>query len=334
MTYDYDDRDSTQLRGALDETDMANQLEMVANRIRKNLRKLKKPFEQQNIDVFRLYDWDIPEIRLVVDWYKGHLVVGEYQRQQTDGIEDWLPRMAEATASAINVPKENLHLKSRKTGGGNPGSRYERLGKNTEPMVVQERDLKFLVNLDDYIDTGVFSDHRNTRKEIRKISEGQRFLNLYAYTGTFTCAAVAGGAIASTTVDLSNNYLGWAEQNFSLNELPDGPHAFIKSDCLDFLFKAHREKKSWDLCVLDPPSFSTQHGNSSGFDILRDHPKLIEATISVMAPGGKIYFSTNHQRFTPRFGGLRCESIEEITHRTVPQDYRNKKIHQCWCISL
>jgi len=313
---------------------MPKQLEMIGNRVRKNHKRLKKTFKRQNVEVFRLYDWDIPEIRLVIDWYKSHLVVGEYQRQQTQSVQNWLPRMAEAVALALDVAPQNIHLKSRKTNDDGSGSRYERLGRTSEPLIVKERDLQFYVNLDDYIDTGIFSDHRETRALIQKESDGLRFLNLYAYTGSFTCAAVAGGAIASTTVDLSNNYLGWAEKNYAINNLPDGPHVFLKSDCLDFLQKSKRQKKTWDLCVLDPPSFSTQHGESGSFDVLRDHPNLIETVIEVMAPGGTIYFSTNHQRFVPRLRSIQCQSVEEITHKTVPIDYRNKQIHRCWKIRV
>jgi 23S rRNA (cytosine1962-C5)-methyltransferase len=322
------------LPGALTEEDADRQLEMIANRVRKRFKQLKKGFKRQNIDVFRLYDWDIPEIRMVIDWYAGHLVIAEYQREQTQSVEDWLPRMAKAAADAIGVAEDKTHLKTRTTGHDESGARYERMAKKSERLVVCERDLKFYVDLDDYIDTGLFSDHRDTRALIKSESSGQRFLNLYCYTGAFTCAAVSGGASASTSVDLSNNYLGWAEENLALNELENGPHLFIKSDCTEFIESMRRQKKTWDVCVLDPPSFSTTHGDQNRFEIQDDHPQLIKSVMNLIEPGGKIYFSTNHQRFEPQLRGLGAKEVKEITEATMPSDYRNRQIHRCWQITV
>jgi len=323
---------SKELAGALTEADLERQLEMIANRAKKTFKKLKKKFDKENIEVFRIYDWDIPEIRMVIDWYAGHLVVGEYQREQTESVRDWLPRMAQSAAQALSVDAENVHLKIRTTGHNESGARYERISKKAQRLTVKERSLKFYVNLDDYIDTGLFSDHRDTRALIQSESADSRFLNLYAYTGAFTCAAVAGGARESSSVDLSNNYLGWAEDNFALNDLPNGPHVFVKSDCLEYIQKMKSQGRKWDLCVLDPPSFSTKHGEQGRFDIRQDHPQLIKSVMTVMEPGGVIYFSTNHQRFEPEFSKFATSKIEEITEATMPIDYRNKHIHRCWRI--
>ena len=160
------------------------QADMLANRVKKRFRHLRKRFNKQNLEVFRLYDWEIPEIRAVVDWYAGHLVIGEYSRKQS--TPDWLPAMGKAVADLLEVPQENLHLKVRKA-GIQEGERYGRLADKNIKIPMWERDLQFLVNPSDYVDTGLFSDHRNTRAMVRKMAAGKDFLNLYCYTGTFTC---------------------------------------------------------------------------------------------------------------------------------------------------
>ena len=175
-----------------------SQGEMLANRVKKKFKHLKKGFARENIEVFRLYDWDIPEIRAVVDWYGGHLVIGEYTRRQS--VPEWLPIMGAAVARALDVPPDMLHLKERHYGLKH-GKRYERLDYTDKKIVMRERDLKFYVNPYDYVDTGLFSDHRNTRQMIRELAGGKDFLNLYCYTGSFTCYAAKGGARSTVSVD-------------------------------------------------------------------------------------------------------------------------------------
>ena len=189
---------------------------MFANRVRKNFRKLHPRFEQRRIGAFRIYDRDIPEIRAAIDWYEGHLVVAEYAREQTAGIP-WLETMARAAADALEVPWKRVHLRKRRT-----GEKYERLAGKGERIEVREGNLKFLVNLDDYIDTGLFADHRETRALVRRGASAKRFLNLFAYTGTFTCSAAKGGALQTTTVDASQTYLDWARDNLRLNGVAEG----------------------------------------------------------------------------------------------------------------
>ena len=286
---------------------------MLANRVRKTFRKLQPGFERRGVGAFRLYDRDIPEIRAVVDWYEGHLVLGEYEREQTRG--SWLEEMAEAVAQALTVPPGNVHLKRRRTGS----DRYDRLDRKDERIAVREQGLRFLCNLDDYIDTGLFPDHRETRARIRREAAGARFLNLYGYTGSFTCAAAAGGAERTVTVDGSRTYLAWAKDNLQLNGLPPGE--LVCEDVLDYL---ENVRARFTLCVLDPPSFSTREGRS--FDVQHDHPKLVERALETLEPGGVLYFSTNHQRFEPRLP----PSAVEITAETVPIDYRNRAVHRAF----
>jgi 23S rRNA (cytosine1962-C5)-methyltransferase len=285
--------------------DLEKQAEMLANRLRKNFRKLQPRFERRSVGAFRVYDWDIPEVRAAVDWYEGHVVVAEYARTQTDALP-WLERMGEATAQALEISPDRVHLKKRRA-----GEQYKRLAAKGDRLQVRERELKFLVNLDDFIDTGLFADHRETRALVQAEARGKSFLNLFGYTGSFTCAAGKGGAIDSVTVDASQAYLDWARDHLKLNELT-GDHRIIRDDVQEFL---RETKQRWNLCVLDPPSRSDR----GDFDVVRDHRELIDSTLRVLEPGGVLWFSTNHQRFEPALGGL---VFEELTKRTTPEDYR------------
>jgi len=301
--------------------------ELLSNRVRKQYRHFSKRYKKQQIDCFRLYDWDIPEVRAVVDWYAGHAVVGEYIRLQTG--TDWLPKMAEAVAQTLNIPIENVHIKKRTT-NIKEGPRYKKLDSKGVRFAVNERDLKFWVNLDDFLDTGLFSDHRDTRVILRNLSKGKDFLNLYAYTGAFTCAAAAGEARGTVTVDRNSTYLKWAKDNMELNKLLGKQHEFVQSDAMDYLERAYKSKRRFSLALIDPPSFSQDHDQNDSFDINREHPALLKKVLNVMTPGGIVFFSTNHQRFEPRLDGLGTADIKELTPRTIPEDYRNKTIHRCW----
>jgi 23S rRNA (cytosine1962-C5)-methyltransferase len=315
---------------------LEEQARMLGNRVRKNFRRLHPRFEARRIGAFRIYDRDIPEIRAAVDWYEGHLVVAEYAREQTEGIP-WLQTMAGAVADALEVPRDRVFLKMRRA-----GEQYARLARRNQRIAVREGDLRFLVNLDDYIDTGLFADHRETRARVRAEARGQRFLNLFAYTGSFTCAAALGGAVESTSVDASQTYLDWARDNLAENGFtsyapasalrpsraepapPHPPaHALVRADVGSFLRNAGSRR--FTLCVLDPPSWSDRE---TSFDVQRDHRDLIDRTLALLEPGGVLWFSTNHQRFTPRLEGLRF--TEE---QTVPEDYRNRTAHRAFRIT-
>ena len=309
------------------------QAEMLANRVRKQYKHLRKRFAKQNIDVYRLYDGDIPEIRAAVDWYAGHVVVAEYARRDSD--PRWLPLMGDAVARALNVPVENLHLKERQA-GYQEGKRYQRLDTTNEKIVMQERDLKFYINLWDYVDTGLFSDHRETRMMIREVVPGKDFLNLFCYTGAFSCHGAKAGARSTTSVDRSESTLAWARENMILNGFSLENNHLIQADTFDFLKAAAERTDTYDICVVDPPSFFTRRSKKDHFDVNRDHPALLEMVLKVMRPGGIIYFSTNHQAFTPRLDRLGVESHWEITGITIPEDYRrkHKNIHRCWKLMI
>lgn len=315
-------------KGTLTAESLRAQALMFKNRVRKNFEKLRGPFGKRNVEVFRLYDRDIPEVRAVVDYYAGEAVLGEYARTQTDDPAH-LPSLARAVADALQIELARVHVKQRRTRPVE-GPRYQRLARTGERKAVREGDLRFLVNLDDYIDTGLFADHRETRALVRVESAGGRFLNLFAYTGSFTCAAALGGAQATTTVDASETYLTWAQDNLALNGRSGPQHAFVREDARAFLARAAREGRSYTLCVLDPPSFSTR--DTGSFDLQRDHRALIEETLAVLVPGGVLWFSTNHQRFEPDLEGLAVREVREKTARTVPVDYRNKQVHRSFRI--
>ncbi|MFH0729421.1 MAG: class I SAM-dependent methyltransferase [Pseudomonadota bacterium] len=306
---------------------------MLANKVKKRFKHLYKRFKNQHIDVFRLYDWDIPEIRAAVDWYAGHLVIAEYTRLQSTA--QWLPMMGAAVADALEVPAENIHLKERRTGKLD-GKRYERIDHTEKKMIVSERDLKFFVNLYDYVDTGLFSDHRNTRQMVREAARGKDFLNLYCYTGSFSCYAAKGGARSTVSVDRSDTAIRWARENMDLNGISEEENTLFQAHAFDFLAKARRKHQLFDLAVVDPPSFSTSNSKKDDFDIVYDHPILLKAVVELMRPDSTIFFSTNHQAFEFYVDELGVTDATEITSVTIPEDYISKKktIHRCWKITV
>lgn len=311
--------------------------EMLGNRCKKALKKLAPVFKRRGIEAFRLYDWDIPEVRAIVDWYAGHLVISEYERTQTQTVKDWLGTVSALAAQALLVPPSHVHVRRRHTG---TGTRYDKQAPNDGfsdgglRLSVREGDLHFLVNLDTYLDTGLFADHRLTRERIQREAKGKRVLNLFCYTGSFTCYAALGGARGTTSVDASNTYLEWAKENLELNRLTHQRHEFVKDDVLEFLYFEDARAQRYDLCIVDPPSFSIGRGRDS-FDVQRDQGKLLTRVAKLMNPGGTIYFSTNHQRFAPELEGIPgVTSVADITKETIDIDYRNPKVHQCFMLKV
>lgn len=306
-----------------------NQARMLANKVKKKYRHLRKRYAKQNIEIFRLYDWDIPEIRAVVDWYAGHLVIGEYSRMQS--TPDWLPLMGKSVADALGVPEEKLYLKIRRA-GVQEGKRYERIGHKNLMIPMRERDLAFYINPSDYVDTGLFSDHRDTRMMVKELAAGKKFLNLYCYTGAFTCYAAKGGADHTVSVDRSETAIRWVKENLELNGI-DGPeHILIRKDTIDFLKRPGKGYRDFDLAVVDPPSYSTTRMTNRHFDVARDHPQMLNLTFNLMKAGGIVFFSTNHQNFELKTDQLSVSDIKEITTQTIPEDYQSKRkqIHRCW----
>lgn len=315
----------TKASQAYDQATVARQSEMLGNRVKKTLKHMRPQFERKQIGAFRLYDWEIPEIRAVVDWYEGHIVVGEYVRSQTEGI-GWLEAMADGLAMALELPRSHIHLRRRNT-RPKEGLRYSRLAPEGTKLSVREDAFHFLVDLDSYLDTGLFTDHRLTRARIRSEAQGKHVLNLFCYTGSFTVYAAAGGAASTCSVDLSEHYLDWALQNLRNNKLEGHQHRMVRSEGRQFLQDAARRGQTWDLIILDPPSFSYREGLVD-FDIQRDHRSLVKEALAVLSPKGTLYFSTNHQRFIPALELLHGVSCEEISAQLLPVDYKGRTPHR------
>ncbi len=310
--------------------------QMFGNRLSKNLRVLGKTARQQNISNFRLYDADMPEYALAVDHYVDaengtpHLYVQEYAAP--DSIEPAAASRRRAEAMAVlpgitKVDASNIHLRVRKKQRG--ASQYSRQGSGGSHIKVEESGLSFLVNFTDYLDTGLFLDHRLTRQLLRDEASGRRFLNLYCYTGSATVYAAAGGARQSLSIDLSGTYLDWAAQNFRANSLMRESHELLRADCNQWLMTA--SQASWDLIFLDPPTFSNSKRMHGVLDTQRDHMFLLEQCMRLLAPGGLLVFSTNAQRFKLDDVARERWNLKDISEATVPFDFkRNARIHRAY----
>jgi len=312
----------------------ADQIADFRRRLAKRFKHLAKWARRQGIEAFRVYDRDIPEIPLVIDWYAGWLHAAEYDRphERTEiEHEVWLDRMVEAAATELGVPPERTFLKVRRR--QRDGGQYEKVDARRALVTVQEGDLAFEVNLSDYLDTGLFLDHRTTRSLVRAEAAGKRFLNLFCYTGSFSVAAAAGGAATTTSVDLSNTYLDWTRTNLARNAFKDaGRHRIVRDEARAFLeHRARRGEAPFDLVVCDPPTFSRSAKSEMPWDVDRDHAGLLELVARNLAPGGVVYFSTNFRRFRLAAERLAATyTIREITRRTIPEDFRNDRIHRAW----
>jgi 23S rRNA (cytosine1962-C5)-methyltransferase len=225
------------------------------------------------------------------------------------------------------IPIENVFLKRRERQRG--AAQYERLDAQERTITAHEGGLLFEVNLSNYLDTGLFLDHRITRGMVRDAAIGKRFLNLFAYTGSFSVYAAAGGAAGTVTVDLSNTYLDWARRNMALNGFTGRDHDFVRDDAMHFL-ESRRGRVSFDLAVVDAPTFSNSKSLEDYWDIQRNHVALLNCLTGLMTPGGIILFSTNFRRFKLAEAELASLSIREISRQTVPPDFRNRRIHRCW----
>ncbi|MFO7982194.1 MAG: bifunctional 23S rRNA (guanine(2069)-N(7))-methyltransferase RlmK/23S rRNA (guanine(2445)-N(2))-methyltransferase RlmL [Desulfuromonadales bacterium] len=304
---------------------------MFANRLRKNLKTIGRWARRNEIGCYRLYDADMPEYAVAVDLYGDHLHVQEYQAPKTVDSRNARLRLREVMAvlpQVLEISPENIHLKVRSRQKG--VDQYGKLQDKSSFFEVSEGPARFLVNLDDYLDTGLFLDNRPIREYIREQAADKDFLNLFAYTGTVTVSAALGGAASTTTVDMSRTYLDWTLQNMEINGLGRGAHRYIQADCLAWLSE---EKGRYDLIFLDPPTFSNSKRMSDTFDVQRDHVALIRATVDLLAPGGELIFSNNNRRFRVDREQLKDLDIVDITSQTIPRDFqRNPRIHVCYRI--
>lgn len=304
-----------------------------ANRLAKNSKKIEKWAKQQGLDAYRLYDADLPEYNLAVDRYGDHIVVQEYAAPKNIDEQKARQRLLDAvsaTLSVTGVETNKLVLKVRQKQKGT--NQYEKLANKGDYFYVNEYGAKLWVNLTDYLDTGLFLDHRLTRKMVGEMAKGKTFLNLFAYTGSATVHAALNGAKSTTTVDMSNTYLNWAEQNLTLNDLSLKTNRLHQADCLQWL-AACRER--FELIFVDPPTFSNSKRMESSWDVQRDHLDLMKQLKRILTANGTIVFSNNKRGFKMDIDGLTELGLtaENISHKTLPLDFeRNPHIHNCWLI--
>jgi 23S rRNA (guanine2445-N2)-methyltransferase / 23S rRNA (guanine2069-N7)-methyltransferase len=309
--------------------------QMFANRLRKNLKQLDPWAEREHIDCFRVYDADMPEYAFAIDLYgreSRHVYVQEYAPPKTVNQESARERRREALAvlpEVLSVPLQHVHSRLRKPQKGS--EQYEKRDNVAERHAVREGGLKFWVNFRDYLDTGLFLDHRIMRHMLREWAQGADFLNLFCYTGSATVYAAAGGARSSCSVDLSNTYLDWAHENLLLNGFGGPEHELFRADCLQWLESQAVWGPRFDLIFVDPPTFSNSKRMDGVLDVQRDHVGMIRRSLKLLRPQGRLVFSTNYTRFKLDADALADLAIEDISVQTIPHDFeRNARIHYCY----
>jgi 23S rRNA (cytosine1962-C5)-methyltransferase len=307
----------------------------LANRLVKNRRLLRRWSAGNGISCYRLYDRDIPEIPLAIDLYTcedgiASLVLSLYERPyEKDDREEaaWLDAMAEGSGRILGIDPARIFVRTRRRMKGL--SQYERSEGAKDSAIVLEGGLRFRVNFTEYLDTGLFLDHRPARAFTGQTSSGKRVLNLFGYTGAFSVHAAAGSARHVTTVDLSNTYLGWARENFALNGIAANLHEEIRADVM--AWTAHAAQGAWDIIIVDPPTFSNSTMAEGDFDVNRDWPELLRRCGRLLAKGGYILFSSNSQRLKWDGAQLSLPWID-AGEASVPPDFRNRRIHRCWLL--
>ncbi len=310
---------------------------MLANRLQKRQRHLQKWAKRQDVTCYRLYERNIPEYPAIIDWYDGEVVTWLYERTRDETPAQqaaWRAHTLAEIQAGLGVTAGQIFIKERARQQGLE-TQYERLAQTGHSRLVREQGLIFEVNLSDYLDTGLFLDHRQTRAMVRERAAGKRVLNLFAYTGSFTVYAAHGRAHHTTTVDLSPTYSEWAARNLAHNGFAVGQqHPIITADCLQYLVDAATRGEQYDLIICDPPTFSnSKRMQQASFAIDRDHPALMQNCLRLLAPGGELFFSTNSRRFkldnTAVPPAVTCT---ELTPQTIPEDFHNKRIHRCWLL--
>jgi 23S rRNA (cytosine1962-C5)-methyltransferase len=329
------------IRGALRRQGLsADALAAFRNRLAKNARHWGRWARRRGFGAYRVYDRDVPEFPLAIDCYvpddpalglRVHLQEMDTGWEQSEREhEAWVVAARSATAGALGVPLAAIAFKHRRRRRG--GEQRAETGSGGSEFTIIEGGLRFIVNLEAYLDTGLFPDHRTLRARVRERAAGRRMLNLFAYTGSFTVYAAAGGAVASDSVDLSNTYLDWAARNFAANRMDAARHALIRADALAWLDAARRDAARYGLIVLDPPAFSNSKSMRGVLDVQRDHAVLIGAARALLEPGGELYFSTNLRTFQLDPALATDPLCAEITQQTLPVDFRDRRVHHAYRI--
>lgn len=308
-------------------------VEMFRNRLTKVYKHVSKIARKQGISCYRVYDHDLPEFPFCIEIYEDRIYLAEYRRRHgmtDEEHNEWLEHCIVQICEILELPNENVFVRQRQRKQGRLGQ-YQRIAEEMEFFIAREGGLQFKVNLSDYLDTGLFLDHRITREMVRKESAGKRVLNLFCYTGSFSVYAAAGGASMVSSVDLSKTYLKWAEDNFELNGLKDeSKFHFLHEDVKQYLDTLR--PASFDLVIMDPPTFSNSKRMVDFLDIQRDHVELINKVLIAMTAGGILYFSTNYRKFILDQPSIRATSIKDITKATTPFDFQGKLFRYCYKI--
>jgi 23S rRNA (guanine2445-N2)-methyltransferase / 23S rRNA (guanine2069-N7)-methyltransferase len=310
--------------------------QMVCNRLKKNIKKIRGWAKKQNTDCYRVYDADMPEYSVAIDVYGEWIHIQEYAAPKSvepQKAENRLRDVLDAVPVAFNVDREKVVLKQRRVQKGK--KQYEKQDQQQNFMEVKEGNCNLYVNLTDYLDTGLFLDHRPIRMEFETSCKNKDFLNLFSYTCTASVHAAMGGARSTTSVDMSQTYLNWGRKNLTLNGLSERDHHFIQADCLKWLETAKTQKDRYDIIFMDPPSFSNSKRMDDVLDVQRDHVQLIELGMALLRPGGEMVFSNNFRRFKMEHDALKQFNVKDVTVETIPDDFkRNTKIHQCYKITF
>ncbi|MEI8365102.1 MAG: class I SAM-dependent methyltransferase [Parachlamydiaceae bacterium] len=312
-----------------DGEDKSSQLK---NRIRKNYRHIRKWAKRTQTNCFRLYERDIKEYPFAIDFYAGRFCVHYFtpDRDETEPPHYLKEDVEEAICSIFDTTSDSIfwstRIKREKT------QQYEKVGEQKEFFTVIEYGVKFLVNLLDYLDTGLFLDHRETRQLVASMSKGKRVLNLFAYTCSFSVHAALAGAVLTKSVDMSNTYTEWGRNNFLLNTQSLKDNIIVRADCAKFLEEEVRKGVEYDLIIVDPPTISRSKKMDQMFDIQLDHAALLSQALKLLAKEGSLFFSTNSRKFTLDEASLESCIIRDISEKTIPIDFHNKKIHRCWII--
>jgi 23S rRNA (cytosine1962-C5)-methyltransferase len=311
-----------------------NKLIMFENRLLKVYKHKSKQAKRLNVSCYRVYDHDLPEFPFAIELYKSKIYVAEYRRRHNmndEEHEEWLQQSFKIISDVLQLPEENIYSRERKRLNHRESEQYEKQNSAQEFFKVEENGLQFLINLTDYLDTGLFLDHRITREMVRKESQNKRVLNLFCYTGSFSVYAAAGEAASVTSVDLSKTYLDWARDNFVINNFKDEKkYFFIHADVMQYLKTL--KPNSFDLIIIDPPTFSNSKRMKDFFDVQKDHTEIIHDALFSLSQNGIIYFSTNYSKFILDEQNIKTSSIKNITKATTPFDFEGKLKRFCFKI--
>lgn len=311
----------------------AEKFQMFQNRLLKNFKHRVKQAKRQNITCWRLYDHDLPEFPICIEYYEEYLYIAEYNRHHnlTDEEHDaWFDQTKQIIAQITEVAIENMYVRVRKR-MSHKEEQYEKVDSVSKIITVEEHGFKFLVNLTDYLDTGLFLDHRTTRDMVFQSAKDKDVLNLFCYTSSFSVYAAKGGAKSVTSVDLSKTYLQWSQDNFVINQLKnDKAYQFIHADVKQYLKTL--TPNQYDLVIMDPPTFSNSKRMKDILDIQRDHVELINDVLKAMRPGGVLYFSTNFTTFVLDQENIDSTQIKDITKATTPFDFEGRL--KRWCFKI